>query len=77
MNIRAELFSYFARNLWRQLWDSVTNKVNKPCDNNDNATKNSKAERIASQLATTGDKTTMATSTYTTPDSALLEEASQ
>jgi 2',3'-cyclic-nucleotide 2'-phosphodiesterase (5'-nucleotidase family) len=32
INIHAELMSYFARNLWRKLWDTVSDEMAKECD---------------------------------------------
>jgi hypothetical protein len=32
VNIQAELMSYFARNLWRRIWDSLSQALNSECD---------------------------------------------
>mmetsp|Transcript_23849 Transcript_23849/g.56313 ORF Transcript_23849/g.56313 Transcript_23849/m.56313 type:complete len:702 (-) Transcript_23849:83-2188(-) len=32
VNIQSELMSYFARNLWRKLWDKVTEEIGEICD---------------------------------------------
>jgi 2',3'-cyclic-nucleotide 2'-phosphodiesterase (5'-nucleotidase family) len=31
-NIQAELMSYFARNLWRRIWDNLSQKIDAECD---------------------------------------------
>jgi Ca2+-binding EF-hand superfamily protein len=32
VNIQAELMSYFARNLWRRIWDSLSETLDEECD---------------------------------------------
>jgi len=35
VNIHAELMSYFARNLWRKLWEAVSREISGECEIND------------------------------------------
>jgi hypothetical protein len=32
VNVHAELMTYFARNLWRKLWDSISMEIASQCD---------------------------------------------
>jgi hypothetical protein len=51
VNIHAELMSYFARNLWRKLWDAVSRELSRECELEDECN----AEGRLAALDVTGD----------------------
>ena len=54
VNIHAELMSYFARNLWRKLWDSISMEIASTCEPTGDADECNVDERFEA-LDSTGD----------------------
>jgi EF-hand domain pair len=54
VNIHAELMTYFARNLWRKLWDSISKEIASTCESSDAMEECNVDERFEA-LDSTGD----------------------
>jgi EF-hand domain pair len=55
VNIHAELMSYFARNLWRKLWDSISQDIAATCDSSNAESEECQVDERFEALDVSGD----------------------